>query len=92
MAEDITRRAAGVLAEKIRAGRLKDGFTFRDVHRKGWSLLTGKEVVRDALTELVEAGWLRTVEHRPPKEQGGKTKVEYLINPKVKTSLDTPNP
>ena len=92
MAEDITRRAAGVLAEKIRAGRLEDGFTFRDVHRKGWSLLTGKEVVRDALTELVEAGWLRTVEHRPPKEQGGKTKVEYLINPKVKTSLDTPNP
>ena len=48
-----------------------------------------REVVKDALAELVEAGWLRPVEHRPPKGQGGKTKVEYLINPKVK-KLRTP--
>ena len=89
MAEDITRRAAGVLAEKIRAGRLKDGFTARIVRQKNWSLLTEMEVVKDALAELVEAGWLRPVEHRPPKGQGGKTKVEYLINPKVK-KLRTP--
>jgi hypothetical protein len=89
MAEDITRRAAGVLAEKIRAGRLEDGFTARIVRQKNWSLLTEMEVVKDALAELVEAGWLRPVEHRPPKGQGGKTKVEYLINPKVK-KLRTP--
>jgi len=83
MAEDITARAAGSLAKKILAGKLDDSFKAWEVRRKGWELLTEKDVVKGALIELVEAGWLREI-HCKPEKSGGRPSVEYQINPKVK--------
>ena len=82
MAEDITARAAGILADRIQAGKLGNNFTAREVQRKGWELLTEKEVVKGALQDLVEANWLRE-KILSATSKGGPIKVEYEINPKI---------
>jgi len=87
MAGNITPRAAGSLTEKIKLGTLNDGFTARDVHRKGWSLLTEIDVVNAALIELVEENWLKSKKQTPP--HGGKTKDVFYINPMVKNISNT---
>jgi hypothetical protein len=86
---DIDQQAAAVLAEKIQAGKLKDGFTVRDVYRKEWHLLKNKELVQSACDELVEAGWLKV---EPQRQNGvGRTPLpNHRINPKVKISGDIP--
>ena len=87
LAGNIAQRAAGNLSKKIKQGALNDGFTARDVHRKGWSLLTEKEVVNSALNELVEANWLKSKNQTP--SHGGKTKEIFFINPMVKNISNT---
>jgi len=74
----VGQRAAAELAKKIKAKKLKDGFSLRDVYRNGWHLLTSKEAVKAACDELVEAGWLREV---IPKDN--KKIIAYIINPKI---------
>ena len=81
LAGNIAQRAAGNLSKKIKLGTLNDGFTARDVHRKGWSLLTEIDVVNAALIELVEGNWLKSKKQTPP--HGGKTKEIFCINPMV---------
>ena len=83
MAEDITARAAGSLSKKIKNGKLEDNFTAREVHRKGWELLTEIEIVNGALTDLVEANWLREIPILPTEKGGRKTMI-YQINPEIK--------
>ena len=85
MAEDITARAAGSLSKKIKNGNLKDNFTAREVHRKGWELLTEIETVNAALTDLVEANWLREIPILPTVK-GGRRSMNYQINPEIKKS------
>jgi hypothetical protein len=85
MAEDITARAAGSLSKKIKNGNLEDNFTAREVHRKGWELLTEIETVNAALTDLVEANWLREIPILPT-EKGGRKTMNYQINPEIKKS------
>ena len=82
MAEDITERAAGIIANKIKAGKLENNFTSREVQRKGWELLAEKVVVKAALQDLVEANWLRE-KISSATSKGGVKKVEYEINPKI---------
>ena len=82
MAEDITERAAGILANRIQAGKLENNFSAREVQRKGWELLTEKEVVKGALQDLVEANWLREI-ILSSTSKVGPIKVEYEINPKI---------
>ena len=74
-----SRQAAAHLVSKIKAGKLKDGFTGWDVRRKEWSLLDGTDLIRMACEELAEAGWLR--EFHTPAAFGQKPKTEYFINP-----------
>ena len=87
LAGNIAQRAAGNLSKKIKLGTLNDGFTARDVHRKGWSLLTEIDVVNAALIELVEENWLKSKKQTPP--HGGKTKDVFYINPMVKNISNT---
>lgn len=77
-----TLHAAAELSKKIRAGKLPDGFTIRDVYRKDWRLLMEREAVQKACDELVARNWLREVV--TPAAQGQKEKVVYLINPQVR--------
>jgi hypothetical protein len=82
MAEDITERAAGIIANRIKAGKLENNFTAREVQRKGWELLAEKVVVKAALQDLVEANWLRE-KISSATSKGGPKIVEYEINPKI---------
>lgn len=79
---DLRIRVAEQLYKRIKAGKLENGFTVRDVYRNQWHLLTDKIAVQDACDELVEAGILREV-----AIDGGvgvcRPHTRYLINPKV---------
>lgn len=70
---------AKAIIKRIRKGDLADGFSCRDIYRKGWSMLTDRGPVESALQLLVDYEWLQTV---PQKGLGRPTAV-YLINPQV---------
>lgn len=85
LAGNLQSQAAAALAERIGKGQLDDlgdaGFTPRDIYRKQWSLLDDREIVDQALTELVDAGWLlRDVQTAGWQQRGH---VKYRVNPKV---------
>jgi hypothetical protein len=82
MAEDITERAAAIIANRIKAGKLENNFTAREVQRKGWELLAEKVVVKAALQDLLDANWLRE-KISSATSKGGPKIVEYEINPKI---------
>lgn len=86
LAGNLQSQAAAALAERIGKGQLDDlsdaGFTPRDIYRKQWSLLDDREIVEQALTELVDAGWLlRDVQTAGWQQRGH---VKYRVNPKVR--------
>ena len=69
---------ASLLVKKLASSSLGNPFTVREVLRRGWSGLTDKNLVEDALVELEDAGWVRsmvsdTVQGRPTKK--------YNLNP-----------
>lgn len=71
--------SAKSLADKIKAGKVCEGFSLRDVYRAGWANLASREEATEAVTLLTEHGWLR------PRQQEtlGRAATVYLINPKV---------
>lgn len=75
-------RAAKALAEKLQQGKLKDGFTARDVRRNQWRFLTTAEAVEAALDWLEDDGWLR-VDRDAVQVGAGRSTARYLINPQV---------
>lgn len=75
-------RAAKAMAEKLQEGKLKDGFTARDVRRNQWRFLTTAEAVEAALDWLEDDGWLR-VDQGAVQVGVGRSTVRYLINPQV---------
>ncbi len=78
------------LADKIREGKLKDGFTPRDVQRSQWSRLTTSEAVDTALQWLEDEHWLRS--HKiTPSEKGGRPSICYRINPKILSEVQSKN-
>jgi len=76
---DIAQRSAVELAKKLKAGRLQDGFSVRDVYRKGWYLLT-KDITNAACNELEEANWIKK---NVILIDGQASKIVYTINPKI---------
>lgn len=76
-----TASAVASLADKLSSKQLQSGFTVRDVYKgKGWSGLTDRHVVLEAVSELEELNWLR----RLPKEPTvGKPTNRYEINPRI---------
>lgn len=76
--------SALMLSQRIKAGLLSDGFTIRDVYRKGWSQLSSGKEASEAVDILVEAGWLRGVRDPIGSALDGKPTVRYYINPSVK--------
>ncbi len=86
LAGNLQSQAAAALAERIGKGQLDElsdtGFTPRDIYRKAWSLLDDREIVDQALTELVDAGWLlRDVQPAAWQQRGH---VRYRVTPKVR--------
>ena len=70
------------LAAKIKAGKLADRFTLREVYRPGWARLTTGEQAQAAINLLIELDWLRAI-NEPGAAVGGRPKTVYQINPQI---------
>lgn len=76
-------RAAQALADKVRRGKLQDGFTARGVRRNQWRYLTSDESVQAALEWLEDEGWLRAEVVGGTGPGTGRRTRRYFINPKA---------
>jgi putative DNA primase/helicase len=74
-------QSAVALSNKIKAGKLKSGFTKSDILTKEWADLKTADDINSALTILSDMDWIRGVED---KSTGGRPKTNYYINPHVK--------
>jgi hypothetical protein len=74
--------ATRLLGDKIRARKLADHFTTRDVYRHEWTSLTDPRDVARALDSLSELYWVRS-EPTIPTSTGGRPILRYSINPRV---------
>ena len=81
-------RAAVALAEKVRQGKLRDGFTARDVRRNQWRYLTNEEAVQAALDWLEDNYWLRAQEVGGTGPGTGRRTFRYVINPGIEITSD----
>lgn len=77
---DTRTKSAAALAGKIRDGKVKDGFTVREIYPKGWTMLNTPELVETACQELMEVNWVRRAAESLPNRQ---PKTVYRINPKL---------
>ena len=77
-------RGAMELAEKIKHQKVgADGcFSCREVYLKGWTGLDSPESVKQAVSVLEEAGWIRAAAFEPAPT-GGRPPNRYEVNPKV---------
>jgi putative DNA primase/helicase len=71
--------AARAILARLRKGDLPRTFAGRDIQRKGWAQLSDRRIVADALSLLVDLGWL--VERR--RETEGRTATVYDVNPRA---------
>lgn len=70
------------LARKMKAGKVSDTFTVREVVQKGWAYLNRTKDVKKAVAELLNAGWI--IEIPAPENKEGRPKAPtYKINPKI---------
>jgi Protein of unknown function (DUF3987) len=74
--------AAKAILAHIRKGDLKDGFTARDVHQRGWAHLTERAQVGAGLGLLNELDYVAQTTFAT-STQGGRPKTVYRINPRV---------
>ena len=74
-------RAAQALADKVRQGKLSDGFTARDVRRNQWRYLTTDDAVQAALDWLEDENWLQSEEVGGAGPGTGRRTWRYSINP-----------
>jgi hypothetical protein len=81
-ADEAELAAAKGIVKHIRIGDLKDGFTARDVHQRGWANLTERGQVGSGLGMLTDLDYLTAVQPAG-SAQGGRPKVTYRINPRL---------
>lgn len=81
--------AARLLGRRLAEGKLPDGFTARDVMRKGWRGLNTGVQIEQALATLEEHGWVIGVDV-PSAEQGGRPTERFHVNPRMVSSVSTP--
>ncbi len=78
---DPTAQNAEIILKRRK--KLQDGFTQRDIHRKGWAGLSEIEKVNAALNELEECGYLHA-EKKQSNKSGGRPTYLYYWNPNIK--------
>jgi hypothetical protein len=80
---DVARTtAAEALARHLAAGKLQDGFTARDVVRKGWTDLSTTRGAEAALVELESCGgYVRPFD--AADGAGGRPTTRYRVNPAI---------
>jgi hypothetical protein len=72
--------AAKAIISKIRSGVLIPPFKSWQVWRSGWSGLSERQIVIEALQLLVDFRWVRIKRN---DKTGGRPSEEYEINPEV---------
>ena len=82
-------RGAETLSRRIERGALADGFTAREVKRKGWQHRKTDAEVNAALDWLEGEEWLQAVQ-LPPSAPGGRPTVRYVINPEIQQRAGGP--
>jgi putative DNA primase/helicase len=70
--------SATEIVKRIRSGEVAREFAARDVYRNGWTHLSDREQVIEALHLLVDLDWLAS-ENR---STGGRAATVFLVNPK----------
>lgn len=80
MAEVAKVSTARKLGRRLQERKLLDGFTARDVVRKGWSGLATSLHVEAALAVLEEHGWTLSSDNQ---ENIGRPTTRYYINPLI---------
>jgi len=73
--------AANLLGRRIAEGKLTDGFTVRDVVRKGWAGLATGAQAEAALALLEEHGWVIGADG---DNATGRPTTRYHVNPKAR--------
>ena len=73
--------SAQALADRLRKGDLKNGFTLRDVYRNQWQSLASREEAQEAVELLEYFDWLEAVKDK--KKAGGRSTIYYLVNPRI---------
>lgn len=74
---------AKMLAKRLAQGKLANGFTARDVMRKGWTGIKTSADAEAALAILEDHSWLISLDDQP---ESGRTTTRYTLNPKVRTA------
>lgn len=73
---------AAMLSRRIASGKLSNGFTARDVVRKGWRGIKNTADAEAALAILEDRGWIVGMEL--PDPQGGRPTTKFYINPRAR--------
>jgi Protein of unknown function (DUF3987) len=81
-ADEAELAAAKAILKHIKSGDLKDGFTARDVHQRGWAHLTEREQVGAGLGLLTDLDYL-AASGPATSAEGGRPKVIYSVNPRI---------
>jgi hypothetical protein len=63
----------------IRSGELTDGFTAREIRRKGWTHFSDHDAVKAGLELLCDLDWFA----EETRATGGHPLTTYRINPAV---------
>lgn len=77
-------RAAQALSTKLERGKLRDGFTLRDVRRNQWRSLTADEAIRAAIDWLEDEDWLQSETTGGTGPGSGRRTQRYHINPVIR--------
>jgi hypothetical protein len=72
---------ARCLLNHIKKGDLSDGFTIRDIYRKGWTSLSTSKEASDAVEHLLDLGWLRSLRDEQKSPFDGRSTSRFFINP-----------
>ncbi|WP_298829376.1 YfjI family protein [uncultured Piscinibacter sp.] len=73
--------AAAMVGRRLAEGKLQDGFTARDVVRKGWTGIGTTLQAETALATLEERGWIQSADI---EDQPGRPTTRYYINPRIR--------
>jgi putative DNA primase/helicase len=76
--------AVQLLGQKIKARKLSNPFTVRDVYRSQWIGLSDRDEVAQALETLEALSWVKA-EATTAAFTGGRPTVHYYINPALKS-------
>lgn len=72
---------AQTLIGKIKLGKVVDGFTVRDLKRKGWAGLQTTEIINDVLALLEDYGYLKSID---TSDGPGRPTAKYFVHPSIR--------